>query len=85
MSRAPSKTELDLLARIEAARARGESSLSVTSRWECSAARRLVEHGKAKSYKSTTEHRHGESYYNHFHRCYATRKSYVVWGGVITL
>lgn len=85
MSRAPSKTEVDLLRRIDEARAKGDVTITVSTRWECAAARRLADQGRAKSYKSMTEHRYGESYYNHFHRCYATRKSYVAWGGVLTL
>lgn len=85
MSRAPSKTEVSLLQRMEEARAKGETTISVSTRWECTAARRLADQGLAKSYKSLTEHRYGESYYNHFHRCYATRKTYVAWGGILTL
>lgn len=77
------RTEIALIAKIEAARARGESSLSVDNYRDCIAARRLAEKGVAKSYKSMSRSHVGESYFNHFHRCWATRKPYTSFAGVL--
>lgn len=59
------------------------TELQVHGMRECKAAQALVNAGLAKRYESLSYLSSGQSYYNHFRRCWATAKPCAVLSGVV--
>lgn len=77
------KTEAKLIEAISQAKAQGKRQIVVAGAREVVAARKLADKGFG-AYKSHSRSVVGESYFDHFHRRWETRRPYAVLECVLT-